>query len=260
MTSSPRPNRLPLDWASRIDKLRPFGLNLAGIADGARYNHVLPGCRSVVVWASAGPSLWQAMETEFTADPRLLTNEDHPLDRWVARKIAQIDPAAPPSRRWVRAAFDETLMIDFRTLALEAGLGFESKLGMVIHPKYGLWLGLRAACFTTDPLPLTDTAHAPHPCETCPAPCVDTCPAGAVHPKERWDVGRCATFHQESDTCSQSCPSRLACPIGTTHRYSPLEVTYHYNRNIGRPMLAKKLGISDQRKGTGPYWDDWSDA
>ena len=253
--------RQPLSspWREFVDSLTGFGLNVSGTAPGEAYEEILPGCRSVLVFASGGPDLWKAFEADIQREPRWLQEEEHPLDAWLHRALTRADPDPPPSRRWVRCAADETTLVDFRTLALRAGLGWHSKLGLLLHPEYGPWMGLRAACFTTEKLPDSVPLPGEGPCAPCPAPCQPACHGGAISEKG-WDPKRCSSFHFESTLCESSCDARVACPVGQDAIYPPRAIHYHYNRAQGRAALGKALGIPNPGTGQGPLWSDWRET
>ena len=245
------------EWLTRVTRaLGDAGLNAWGIADGRGYDELLPGCRSVVVFGSGGQALWAALSAELSVRPEGLSGEDHPVDQFVARAIQRADPS-PAGRRWVRCAGDAETFVDFRPLALGAGLGWHSKLGLLMHPTFGPWLGLRAACFTTEELPLTGMLPGDGPCASCAAPCIPACPGGAMSPAGI-DIRRCAASHRQSDACAKTCHSREACPEGPEHRYVREQLDYHYDRATGRKALAERLRIDDPRSGAGPFWDAWS--
>jgi hypothetical protein len=245
-------------WVERVRaELAAAGLNAWGVADGARHQAVLPGCRSVLVFGNGGTRLWDRFLDELRRDPRRLGDEEHPLDAFVRRALDRADPDPPPSRRWIRCAADEPEPVDFRTLGLEAGLGWPSMLGLALHPTFGPWLAFRAACFTTEPLPASGPLGGPGPCDGCAAPCVSACPARAVERAGGWNVRVCAAWNVRTDVCASSCASRVACPVGEAHRYSALERQYHYDRKTGRRALAASLGVADARTGVGPHWKDW---
>jgi hypothetical protein len=241
------------------ERLRASGLNVQGVADGSKYAAWLPGCRSVLVFASGGSGLWEALLAACRTDPQRWSGEDHPLDAFVRDEVRAADPDPPPSRRWVFCGALEEKQPDFRTLAWEAGLGHPSKLGLLLHPVYGPWLGLRAACFTTDSVAPTGPLPGPAPCDGCPAPCVTACLGNAMSSERGWDVRACASFHETSRACHRDCASRVACPVGEAHRYGELERLYHNNRVVGRPAVAAFLGIEadDRRQGAGPHWALW---
>jgi ubiquinone biosynthesis protein len=112
-------------------------------------------------------------------------------------------------RRWVRCADDVPDAPDFRALARAAGLGWASRLGLLLHPTFGPWIGLRAAVFVPERLAATPLS-GPSPCADCPAPCVAACPAAAI--VDTWDAARCLPWQAARDTCHGGCLARSACP------------------------------------------------
>ena len=246
-------------WLDRVtDALEGIGVNLRGIADGAPWQELLPGCRSAVVFGNGGAALWESMVEAIRTDPGRLTTTEHPLDDHVQRALEAADRRPGRSRRWIRCAATEAVMVDFRSLALAAGLGHASRMGLLLHPDYGLWTGLRAACLTTEELPITGPLPGDGPCDGCPAPCADACP-GSAFVDGSWDPGRCAAFHVESTTCRGSCASRRACPVGAAHAYGDEQETYHSWRPGGRVRLATRLGIHDRGTTEPIAWRAWAD-
>lgn len=260
---APDPTAADVRWVSALTaRLAAFGLNAWGVADGQPYQSVLPGCRSVLVFGSGGPALWQHFVAWLRADPARLSGEQHPLDAFIQRSLEAADPAPETSRRWVRCAADETCFVDFRPLARDAGLGWSSRLGLLLHPVYGPWMGLRAACFTTEALPVTGAAPGDGPCAGCAAPCVTVCPAEAVR-AEGFDIVRCAAWRAPEHEggrggCPTSCGARNACPEGAAWRYPDLEQHYHDNRRTGRAALGALLGVDQPGQGVGPHWGTWA--
>ncbi len=248
-----------MSWLERTtNALADVGVGLRGVADGRPYQHVLRGCRSVVVFGNGGSALWDSMVAAIRQENGRLTTSQHPLDDHVERALKTGDPKRRRSRRWIRCAATETEMVDFRSLAVAAGLGHPSRMGLLLHPEYGLWTGLRAACFTTEELPVAGPLPGPGPCDGCPAPCADACPGNAFV-DGGWDPGRCASFHVESTTCRGSCASRRACPVGADHAYGELQETYHSWRPAGRVRLAVELGIHDRGTTEPIAWRTWAD-
>jgi len=251
---------------SALDLLRAGGLNRWGVVPVETYDAVAseglgsadlaPWARSILVIASGGPTLWEDMIEAIAVDSGRLTDEAHPLDAHVARLIESA-PMTAFEHRWFLATATAPVQLDFRTLAVLSGVGAASRLGLVIDPEVGPWLGLRAACFVDLALPAS--SPTPDVCAGCSAPCVSACPAGALV-SGQWDVGTCATYHRTSTDCAQTCHSRQACPVGAEHRYSDLQRTYHYDRAAGRSALREALGIphaDDRFEGIGPHWEDW---
>ena len=236
-----------MSWLDRaVEELGAIGLNAWGVAHSSE----LEGYRSAAVFGSGGGALWAAFEEDLRANPRHLSDEDHPLDAFVRRAVSRLE--LPAQCRVVRAAGDETTFVDFRPLALAAGLGWHSKLGLLMHPEHGPWMGLRVAIFTTEVLEVTGALEGEGPCAGCPAPCSAACPVDA--PGIPFDIKACGRFHHTSDDCKHTCHARSACPEGAAHRYPEAAIRYHYDRRSGRKELADRLGIEDRREGSGPYW------
>lgn len=256
--------------------LAPTGLNVYGVADPAAWDALspparqsaalLPGTRAILVFGSGGPTLWRQFVADLERHPAHLTHEADPLDAYVRRVVGVANAALdteegpPVARRWFFAAPDEPTPLDFRLLAHLAGLGGRSRLGLLLHPRYGTWLGLRAACYTTAAVP-HDAPDEADPCAGCAAPCVSACP-GSAFPGGTWSVERCSAFHATSPRCNDGCASRLACPAGIEERYDDAAIQYHYNREAGRARLRAHLGIpasDDRHAGIGPHWGDWKE-
>jgi len=245
-----------------LNRIKPgmeqAGLNITGVAQGEPWQSVFPGCQSVIVIGSGGDQLWNAFISDLERSPGYFKNEPDILDNFVTRTLNHIDPEPPESRRWIRCAANEQEFIDFRVLGHQAGLGWHSKLGLLLHPEYGPWFGLRLACFTTEHIEPTGTLRGAGPCADCDAPCIPSCPAGAVSDASSWNAECCADFHSSSDQCLHTCHARDACPEGRHHIYSEMQRHYHSDRSSGRTLLAQSLGLEPDELGTGPHWGKWS--
>ncbi len=273
MLSAPLPPTAPPGLAAALAGLAAAGLDLQGVAaaDAPAVQALLPGAQSVVVLGSGGGRLWAGLCDAIRADPAVLRDAAHPLDAHVAGLVRAADAALGPlPRRWVLCgavdlapAADDAPppFLDFRALAHAAGLGHPSRLGLLIHPTVGPWLGLRAALLLAAPLPPTGPLPGAGPCPGCAAPCAAACPVAAVPAPgapDRFAIRACAR-HRADGGCPTACAARNACPEGAAHRYTALEQHYHDNRRTGRPALAEALGVADDPlPGLGPQWAAWA--
>ncbi|MBM4392972.1 MAG: hypothetical protein FJ090_17740 [Deltaproteobacteria bacterium] len=249
--------------------LFPSGLNVVGVTSVARWDEVstparrgaviAPWARSILVVGSGGSALWDAFLADLRRDVSGLVSEPHPLDAFVRRSVTAADVVLGASRRaWFWSSAEAEVHLDFRMLAHLAGLGSAGRLGLLMHPEFGPWQGLRAACFIEDEL-AADPPGGPDLCAGCPAPCLAACPGGAF-PDGRWSVDACTAFRLSSSDCAATCHARDACPAGAAHRYSPEEVRYHTDRATGRRWIRAYLGLpegADAFDGVGPYWGSW---
>ncbi|MAE93229.1 MAG: hypothetical protein CL910_01075 [Deltaproteobacteria bacterium] len=162
------------------------------------------------------------------------------LDTHTERTLAHLEiEAAREGGRCVavlghRAAPDGAT--DLVALARAAGLGWPSRLGLLLHPDFGLWWSLRAALLTTLPGLSASPLAGPGPCGDCPAPCATACPAGAPRP-DGFDTAACAGVRSRGGPCVSSCQARRACPAGAEHAY-PEEALRHVMEASLEPVLA----------------------
>ncbi|OCO98995.1 MULTISPECIES: ferredoxin [unclassified Ensifer] len=179
---------------------------------------------SVVLIGNIGGSLWQPFSAWRDLPDR---GGSDPLDTWSKAVIQPIadecgatayfpsDPPWQPFQRW----------------AMQAEGLKTSPLGILIHPRHGLWHGYRGAFAFDRRLPETGERVGKHPCDACAAkPCLAACPANALA-AERFDIGLCRD-HLVSDAgrsgcLSAGCLSREACPVASEHRYPKEQLRFH---------------------------------
>lgn len=75
----------------------------------------------------------------------------------------------------------DTAPVHERELAVLAGLGWQGKNTMLIHPRVGSWLLLGVVATTLPLVPTTVADRVPDSCGTC-SRCIDACPTGAISP------------------------------------------------------------------------------
>jgi hypothetical protein len=182
--------------------------------------------RSVILLGNIGGSIWEPF-SRWRQLPENAGCRD-PLDDWskaIVQPIAAAfgatayfpsDPPWQPFQRW----------------AMQAEGLRASPLGILIHPEYGLWHGYRGALGFAESIEERGAgAVSKHPCDHCAEkPCLTACPVGAVT-SSGFDVGGCRS-HLRTDAgqvgCMTSgCLARKACPVGTSHRYSPAQLAFH---------------------------------
>lgn len=209
--------------------LSPRGLILHGGFHPLPGEAGLAGVGTVVLVGNSGGAMWEAFAPN-------IDGEKNPLDRWTrrvidpiaerfdARAIYPFDPDVPPFQRW----------------ALRGDAVYASPLGILIHPKYGLWQAYRAALLFSERLALPPRSNTPSPCESCAEkPCLSACPVGAFSGRA-YDVVACADHiaGPQADCSSIGCHARNACPVGQEWRYPDAQVRFHmaaFSRSVVAP-------------------------
>lgn len=162
---------------------------------------------------------------------RQATPPADPLDQWsravIARAAAQVGArVAMPSDR---------PFAPFQQWAMRAGGLKPSPLGLLMHPRYGLWHAYRGALLFDAPLPGTvrpgPDGPGGHPCDSCAAkPCLHACPV-AAHTAADFAAAACIAHARgpRGGACARQCLARDACPHGRAWRY-PAEVLAFHQR------------------------------
>lgn len=180
------------------------------------------GYRTIVLAGHVGSSFWPEFE-RFNRDYR----GSDPLDAWsrsIGRKIESkfgckafypFEKPWWPFQGWIS-----------RTEGLKP-----SPLSILIHPKYGLWHGYRAAFAFREAIAIPPPRSLAHACDDCAdKPCIAACPAGAV--MEGSFLLRQCRHHLGGEagraTCMvEGCLARNACPVGSAYRYSDAQMRFH---------------------------------
>jgi len=183
----------------------------------------------LMLFGNAGSAMW----TVFNLSDEYRDGRPDPLNRWSAR-IGE----ALAKRAGARALFPfgapqrPFLQWGKRAEALQ-----NSQLGMLIHPKFGLWHAYRfALAFAAGGLADGERLDAPVTvvdtdiCARCTAkPCLNACPVNAFS-ADGYDVPACIA-HIESNPggrcMTRGCQARMACPQGAAYRYRPAHAGFH---------------------------------
>ncbi|HEV7320685.1 MAG TPA: ferredoxin [Ensifer sp.] len=210
--------------------LKPHGLFLRGtvnfttaeaaplLADGR-------SAASVVLIGHIGGSLWQPFDA--WRGSRADRGGKDPLDTW---SKAVIQPIAETCHATAYFPSDPPWQ-PFQQWAMRAEGLKPSPLGILIHPRFGLWHGYRGAFGLDIPLGEAGEGAAAHPCDGCrEKPCISACPADALA-SGRFDVAPCrrhlGTVVGSAGCLANGCLSRDACPVGIDYRYPPEQLRFH---------------------------------
>ena len=191
------------------------------LEDGERQG-ALAGVRTIVLAGMAGREGWSA----FAASPEAGDGLGHPLDRWSRRVLEAL------ARELGGAAlfpFGGPPFWPFQQWARRAEPVHPSPIGILIHPRYGLWHSYRGALGFGQKLAVPAPAAIPSPCESCVGRwCLKACPVGAFS-SAGYDVAACVGHLKSAagaDCVSLGCRARRACPVGAEHAHGPEQANF----------------------------------
>ena len=173
--------------------------------------------RTIVLAGMAGREGWRA----FAASPEASDGLDHPLDRWSRRLTEALARELGGKALF---PFGGPPFLPFQRWAQRAEPVHSSPIGLLIHPRYGLWHSYRGALGFREALAVPEPALVPSPCQSCTGRwCLSACPVGAFSPGA-YDVAACAGYLKSAagrDCMAGGCQARRACPVGVEHAYGP---------------------------------------
>ena len=197
------------------------GFNLAGVLKAADFDRavppawrsevLLPRARSAVVLGCGGRGFGEAFEA--SAEARQPVD---PVDRFTGRVVREAAERMAARHPTVAHFYWESRggsFADFVGLARACGLGTPGRLGLLLHPRFGPWLAVRAVLLTAAPLAPTPPLAEFDPCRGCSAPCTSACPVVAPT-ASGFRVDACAESRLVADTCPDHCAARGACVVG----------------------------------------------
>ena len=184
---------------------------------------------TLLLVGNAGPAMWQA----FRAAPEAADGAANPLDRWIARGLG---PLVEDLGAEAHFPSEGPPYLPFQRWAAKAEGLRASPLGILIHPRFGLWHAYRGALALGETLPLPAPPETPHPCDGCTEkPCLQSCPVGAFT-AESYAVADCLDYLNglEGRECTAlGCQARRACPIGREYLYDPGQAAFHMAAFVG---------------------------
>ena len=196
--------------------------------------HVVDGtgkpiaAQSLLLFGNAGSSLWAA----FSNSAEYHDRQANPLNRWSVRIGNQL---AEQFGARALFPFGEAPHLPFLRWAKKAEALQNSQLGMLIHPRFGLWHAYRFALAFPQPGAPAQVEWQPaasdgNICQRCrPKPCLRTCPVNAFT-ESGYDVQSCFRYlvvNPESACMTRGCQARVACPQGVGYRYEPRHAAFH---------------------------------
>lgn len=150
-----------------------------------------------------------------------------PLDRW-SRAI--LETIAARHGAGVVMPSDGPPFAPFQRWAMRAEPVYPSPLGILIHPRWGLWHGYRGALVFAETLSPPPREALASPCESCAdRPCLTACPVEAFTGTQ-YHVDACAEHVRGpngTDCRTAGCRARRACPVGRDAGYGAEQSAFH---------------------------------
>ncbi len=217
----------PITPEAIADAIAPAGLIVRGgfHAEPADGVPPLPDGRAaatVVLIGNAGAAMWDAFQAS-DPDP----DQRNPLDSWLKPQIEAVAASAGAHPIFPNEGPPFVAIQDW---ARRAEPVHRSPIGLMIHPRFGLWHVYRAALCFAERLEVPPRDDSASPCETCEdKPCLGVCPADAFGPTA-FDAEACLA-HVESaggSACREGgCMARRACPVGRDYLYPRPAQEFH---------------------------------
>lgn len=227
-----------------MEQAAGLGLNVFGVLSPKPYLHKAEGglkkllheSTAMLMVGSGGRRYWEAFQQALAQQKSPLQTSADPLDDWFDEKAVELSPALDSLGvlGWKSSAVREKEPLPFQRLAVDCGMAVPSRLGVLLHPEFGPWLGLRLVYFLQEEVSLPAAERASL-CAGCTAPCQTACHGGAVGVEGEFDWVRCSVAHRLKPVCRNSCDARLACPVGAGHR--PLAETLAYHMTGDKKLL-----------------------
>lgn len=184
---------------------------------------------AVLLVGSAGAGWWMPFQRWLDRQPHVLAD---PLDTWSREIVAR---AAIACGGLVAMPNDRPFQ-PFQRWAMRAEGLRPSPVGLLIHPRYGLWHAYRGAILLDQPVVVRQPHTSSHPCDACVGkPCLNACPVGA-YSKHGFAHGDCiAHLHGDrGGRCrDDGCLARNACPVGVEWRYPAQVQAFHQRAFAG---------------------------
>ena len=214
--------------AALADHLAASGLMLRGgfnfaPDDPAPLGPEAKPSKAVLLMGHAGSSFWPHFSQWLAAQPTQMKN---PLDAWSRLVIGQ----AAQNVGALAVFPSDRPYLPFQQWAVRVERLRHSPLGLLMHPRFGLWHAYRCALLFDRPLITGELVAASHHCDACLSkPCLHACPTGAASQRglAYEACASCFTSGAGQSCMERGCAARNACPFGAGYRYTQVQQAFH---------------------------------
>lgn len=195
----------------------------ADIAQSIRNNCTECGfpCRQLILIGHGGRKLWESVNNSGS-------DSENPIDDFTVQTVKRWFATCLPQNDY-RIIYPGSQQVGLQKLGRLAGWHHASPFMVGIDREWGSWYAYRA-------LVAADTAFEPSlpleggsPCDGCShRVCISGCP-GAALADGRFDLGKCIAYRRLAGSkCRATCLARIACPVGSAHRYCDEQIRHSY--------------------------------
>ena len=179
----------------------------------------------LILLGHGGKRLWACVQAADMAG-------EHPIDNYVTQTVAQVFAEHFADQKF-RIVYPGDSPVGLQELGKLAGWHHPSPFMVGIDDEWGSWFAYRAVVLAdTDFLPFLPVDRS-NPCSSCAEqPCISACPAGAVS-NEAFALDKCIAYRRQAGSaCEFTCLARIACPVGSEHRYSEAQLRHTYGISL----------------------------
>lgn len=214
------------------DRLNEAGLNRQAIFDLADLPDDIRGSLApqahetqLILLGHGGRRLWECVTAAGLESP-------HPIDDYSIDVVHRYFSAQHPARRY-RILYPSDQPIGLQALGKLAGWHAPSPFMIGIDAEWGSWYAYRAVLLADTDFCPSQALDRTTPCLACSGqPCISACPAGALEAGQ-FALETCSNYRLQPDSpCRFTCLARLACPVGSEHRYDVGQLRHTYGRSL----------------------------
>ena len=185
--------------------------------------------RALLLVGNGGAAYWRQFSQWRALQP---ADVAHPLDTWSRQVIGEA--AAMIGARVVMP--NDRPFQPFQRWAMRAEGLRPSPLGILMHPRFGLWHAYRGALLLDVEVSIQAAAEPIHLCDLCVGkPCLNACPVSAFD-GARFAYETCVAHVRspQGRACrEQGCLARNACPQAVEWRYPAAVQAFHQRAFAG---------------------------
>ncbi len=181
--------------------------------------------RQLILIGHGGKTLWECVKAARIAGA-------NPIDDYSVQALEQCFAKHLPANRY-RIIFPGNHPVGLQQLGKLAGWHHAAPFMVGIDPEWGSWYAYRAVVLADTDFRPSRAVDRNSPCTSCQAkPCITACPAGAMDGGS-FALEKCIAYRRSDESrCKHTCLARIACPVGSEHRYDDDQMRHAYSISL----------------------------